>query len=122
MSAADRPAVADLDARRRQHRARGPRPERLLREVYGEILRDERRDQDRSLADVAAAVGMSKQYLSEIERGRKEPSSEVLRSVCGALHLPVEHLLSRGIRRLTAARVNAPVERVRDPRVELCAA
>ena len=37
-----------------------------------------------------AAVGMSKQYLSEIERGTKEPSSEMLRSVCGALGLPLE--------------------------------
>ena len=67
---------------------------RLLRQIYGEILRDERRDQDRSLEDVARTVGMSKQYLSEVERGRKEASSEMLRSVCDALELPMEQLLA----------------------------
>ncbi|NLE81361.1 MAG: helix-turn-helix transcriptional regulator [Rhodococcus sp.] len=72
----------------------------LVREVYGKVLREERLDQDRSLDDVARSVGMSKQYLSEIERGKKEPSSEILRSVCGALDLQVEHLLVRSVRRM----------------------
>ncbi|WP_241385297.1 helix-turn-helix domain-containing protein [Rhodococcus sp. CH91] len=94
-------------------------PPRLLRQIYGEVLRDERRDQDRSLEDVARTVGMSKQYLSEIERGRKEPSSEILRSVCEALELPMEHLLARGIRRMTAHRT---VRTIGSPGVELRAA
>lgn len=76
----------------------------LLREVYGEVLRDERRDQDRTLADVSTAVGMSKQYLSEVERGRKEPSSEMLSSICRALELPVEQLLARSVHRIRATR------------------
>ncbi|MBC2638961.1 MULTISPECIES: helix-turn-helix domain-containing protein [unclassified Rhodococcus (in: high G+C Gram-positive bacteria)] len=77
--------------------------EPLVRELYGRVLRDARLDQDRSLEDVACAVGMSKQYLSEIERGKKEPSSEMLRAVCGALGMSVEHLLFRSGRRLGAA-------------------
>ena len=92
---------------------------RLLRQIYGEILRDERRDQDRSLEDVARTVGMSKQYLSEVERGRKEASSEMLRSVCDALELPMEQLLARGIRRMTAHRT---LRTTGHADVELCAA
>lgn len=92
---------------------------RLLRQIYGEILRDERRDQDRSLEDVARTVGMSKQYLSEVERGRKEASSEVLRSVCDAQDLPMEQLLARGIRRMTAHRT---LRTTGHAGVELCAA
>ncbi|MBS9373352.1 Transcriptional regulator ClgR [Rhodococcus sp. B50] len=92
---------------------------RLLRQIYGEILRDERRDQDRSLGDVARTVGMSKQYLSEVERGRKEASSEILRSVCDALELPMEQLLARGIRRMTAHRT---LRTTSHAGVELCAA
>lgn len=67
----------------------------LIREAYGRVLREVRRDQDRTLGDVAAEVGMSKQYLSEVERGKKEPSSEILRSICNALGMPLEHLLFR---------------------------
>ena len=48
-------------------------------------LREERRTTGRTLADVAGQAGVSTQYLSEIERGRKEPSSEVLQAVAGAL-------------------------------------
>lgn len=104
--------------RSREPHSPGPEP-RLLRQVYGEILRDERRDQDRSLDDVARAVGMSKQYLSEVERGRKEPSSEILRSVCDALDLPMEQLLARGIRRMSAHRT---LRAAPSGGVELCAA
>jgi transcriptional regulator with XRE-family HTH domain len=66
------------------------------------VLREVRRDQDRTLDDVAAEVGMSKQYLSEIERGKKEPSSEILRSICQALGMPLEHLLFRSGNKLVA--------------------
>lgn len=57
----------------------------LLREVYGRVLRQERTRQGRTLAEVARDAGVSTQYLSEVERGRKEASSEVLGSVCDAL-------------------------------------
>ncbi|MBM7457741.1 helix-turn-helix domain-containing protein [Rhodococcus coprophilus] len=118
-------SVVDLAAARAARVYRQPEPRaaepqpRLLRQIYGEILRDERRDQDRSLDDVARAVGMSKQYLSEVERGRKEASSEMMRSVCDALDLPMEQLLSRGIRRITAHRT---LRVSRSGGVELCAA
>ena len=57
----------------------------LLREVFGRVLRQERTRQGRTLAEVARDAGVSTQYLSEVERGRKEASSEVLASVCDAL-------------------------------------
>lgn len=74
----------------------------LIREAYGRVLREVRRDQDRTLGDVAAQVGMSKQYLSEIERGKKEPSSEILRAICEALGMPLEHLLFRSGNKIIA--------------------
>ncbi|MFI7002469.1 helix-turn-helix domain-containing protein [Nocardia sp. NPDC050175] len=131
MAAEEDGVVVDLDAHRRgqpRRRVAAPEPRRdpvdaaspLLRAVYGEVLRDERQDQDRTLAEVAAEVGMSKQYLSEIERGRKEASSEMLHSICGALKLSIETLLFRGARRLGALRhLSRPVS---EARVELLAA
>lgn len=74
----------------------------LIREAYGRVLREIRRDQDRTLGDVADAVGMSKQYLSEIERGKKEPSSEILHAICAALGMPLEHLLFRSGNKIVA--------------------
>jgi DNA-binding XRE family transcriptional regulator len=66
-----------------RHPASGPAP--LLRDVYGTVLRRERRRQRRTLEDVASRAGVSIQYLSEIERGRKEASSEILAAVCASL-------------------------------------
>ena len=63
-------------------------PEPLWREAVGHELREERHRQERTLADVAEESGVSMQYLSEVERGRKEPSSEILGAVSGALGLP----------------------------------
>lgn len=78
------------------HRSRGDgRPEPLLRHVIGGILRRARRAQGRTLVDVAAAARVSTAYLSEIERGRKEASSEVLAAVCGALGLRLVDLVAR---------------------------
>lgn len=131
MAAEEDGVVVDLDAHRRSEprrsRVAAPEPGQvatvspLLRSVYGEVLRDERQDQDRTLAEVAAEVGMSKQYLSEIERGRKEASSEMLRSICDALGLSVESLLFRGARRLGARR-HLRRRPVSEARVELLAA
>lgn len=81
--------------------------EPLWREAVGQELRDERQDVGRTLADVAHDAGVSTQYLSEIERGRKEPSSEVLQAVAGALGLRLVDLTTRVARRLT--RVSGPV-------------
>ena len=71
-----------------------------LREVFGEVLRDERRAQERTLAEVAREAAVSLAYLSEIERGRKDVSSDVLASVCDALELPLPTLLDRAAQRL----------------------
>ena len=62
-----------------------PRPEPLWREVLGRRLRALRLDQQETLAETAGRAGISPQYLSEIERGRKEPSSEMIAAVAGAL-------------------------------------
>jgi transcriptional regulator with XRE-family HTH domain len=76
--------------------------EPLWREVAGQELREERHRQERTLADVAEESGVSTQYLSEIERGRKEPSSEILGAVSGALGLRLVDLTARITRSLMA--------------------
>ena len=81
---------------------RFPLAEPLWREAVGEQLRAERRRQERTLVDVAERAGISTQYLSEIERGRKEPSSEVLGAVAGALGLGVAELAGRVSRSLAS--------------------
>ncbi|MFR9730823.1 helix-turn-helix domain-containing protein [Saccharopolyspora sp. MS10] len=65
----------------------------LLREAVGERLRRARTAQSRTLRDVSRAARVSLGYLSEVERGRKEASSELLASICGALDLPLPELL-----------------------------
>jgi transcriptional regulator with XRE-family HTH domain len=77
-------------------------PEPLWREAVGHELREERRTAGRTLADVAERAGVSTQYLSEVERGRKEPSSEVLEAVAGALGLRLVDLTVRVSRTLRA--------------------
>jgi transcriptional regulator with XRE-family HTH domain len=74
----------------------------LWRHVLGEVLRSERLDQERILTEVAATAGVSPQYLSEIERGRKEPSSEILGSVAEALGLELFDVVHRVGERLGA--------------------
>ncbi|MDY7088192.1 MAG: helix-turn-helix transcriptional regulator [Actinomycetota bacterium] len=66
----------------------------LLRTVVGRVLRRHRLDQGRTLAEVAREANVSVQYLSEVERGRKEPSSEILAAVCDALHIELSDLLA----------------------------
>src|SRR5712691_9200732 len=60
-------------------------PEPLWREVLGHRLRALRLDQRETLAETAGRAGISPQYLSEVERGRKEPSSEMIAALAGAL-------------------------------------
>jgi len=81
--------------------------EPLWREAVGHELREERQAVGRTLADVAGQAGVSTQYLSEIERGRKEPSSELLQAVAGALDLRLVDLTTRVARRL--GQVRGPV-------------
>jgi transcriptional regulator with XRE-family HTH domain len=70
-----------------------PRP--LLRTMLGEVLRRTRLDQERTLADVARAARVSMPYLSELERGRKEASSEILAAICEALGIELSEVLAQ---------------------------
>ncbi|MFF2751162.1 helix-turn-helix domain-containing protein [Kitasatospora sp. NPDC058048] len=70
------------------------RREPLWRDVVGDVLRRERLAQERTLKDVAEAARISMPYLSELERGRKEASSEVLAAAARALGLGLADLLS----------------------------
>ncbi|MGH3917161.1 MAG: helix-turn-helix domain-containing protein [Pseudonocardiaceae bacterium] len=67
----------------------------LLREAIGERLRRTRTTQRRTLREVSRSAQVSLGYLSEVERGRKEPSSELLAAICDALELPLDELLRR---------------------------
>jgi transcriptional regulator with XRE-family HTH domain len=66
----------------------------LLRDALGETLRDARTRQNRTLRDVSTAANVSLGYLSEVERGRKEASSELLASICDALDVQLFDVLS----------------------------
>jgi hypothetical protein len=66
----------------------------LLRQVIGEELRRRRNEQSRTLRDVSRDAQVSLGYLSELERGQKEASSELLAAVCAALDTPLSLLLA----------------------------
>jgi transcriptional regulator with XRE-family HTH domain len=65
----------------------------LVREVIGDVLRRARTTQGRTLREVSDSARVSLGYLSEVERGRKEPSSELLNAICDALDVPLSELL-----------------------------
>jgi len=67
----------------------------LLREAIGDRLRHARTTQRRTLREVSRTARVSLGYLSEVERGRKEASSELLAAICEALDLPLSELLNR---------------------------
>jgi transcriptional regulator with XRE-family HTH domain len=75
--------------------------EPLWRELVGRELRSERQERGERLTDVAERAGVSTQYLSEVERGLKDPSSEILSAVAGALGLTVRQLSIRVARSST---------------------
>ena len=77
-------------------------PEPLWREALGQQLRTERSERGLRIADVAERAGVSPQYLSELERGRKDPSSEILSAISGALGLSVRSLTERAGQQLSA--------------------
>ena len=66
----------------------------VLREVVGDTLRAVRLRQRRTLREVSSSARVSLGYLSEIERGQKEPSSELLGSICGALDIELSELFA----------------------------
>jgi XRE family transcriptional regulator, stress-response regulator len=83
----------------------------LLREAIGDRLRHARTNQQRTLREVSRAARVSLGYLSEVERGRKEASSELLAAICEALELPLSELLN------TVASDMSAVEEVQVERV-----
>ena len=102
-------------------RPRAPRrPEPLWRAVLGARLRDERHDRGLTLVEAADRAGISPQYLSEIERGRKDPSSEIVAAVAGALGSSVLELGSLALEDLRAA--SAPATSGAGPVARLLAA
>ena len=85
----------------------------LVRRLIGDVLRRRRVDQGRTLREVSAAARVSLGYLSEVERGRKEASSELLAAICQALGLPMSEVLrevSDEMSRVEAAAVGALTE------------
>ena len=67
----------------------------LMREMLGETLRELRMSESLTLRQVSAGARVSLGYLSEVERGQKEASSELLNAICGALHVPLSDVLRR---------------------------
>jgi len=82
--------------------------DRLWREVVGEQIRRIRTDRAERLTDVAERSGVSPQYLSEIERGLKDPSSELLAAVAGALGTNIEGLVRRAYPLAPVVRLAVP--------------
>src|ERR1700753_1470068 len=64
----------------------------VLRQIVGETLRAVRLRQRRTLREVSSSARVSLGYLSEVERGQKEPSSELLAAICGALDVELSEL------------------------------
>jgi transcriptional regulator with XRE-family HTH domain len=87
--------------------ARPAAREPLWRHVVGDVLRRERLDQQRTLREVAEEARISMPYLSEVERGRKEASSEVLAAAAHALGLRLADLLALAQHELTRAGTSA---------------
>src|SRR5690349_2100683 len=73
--------------------ARGGARMVVLRREIGDVLRDARQRQGRTLREVSSAARVSLGYLSEVERGQKEASSELLGSICEALDIPLSLVL-----------------------------
>jgi XRE family transcriptional regulator, stress-response regulator len=97
----------------------------LFRRMLGDVLRDQRTQRGMTLREVSAEARVSLGYISEIERGQKEASSELLASLCAALGVPLSSVLrevsdlvaveeaAAGLRRLpVAAAAGAPGDAV----------
>ncbi|MGC5617343.1 helix-turn-helix domain-containing protein [Georgenia sp. Z1491] len=83
-------------------------PEPLWRHMVGDRLRVARHERGERLTDVAERAGLSPQYLSEVERGRKEPSSEMIAAIGGALDLTLVDLALSVAQRLGATPAALP--------------
>lgn len=106
----DKPVSAGPIAGAKSERTRVPEP--LLREALGAALRGIRADQGITLRELAEASRVSPGYLSELERGRKEVSSELLASVCYALGTSVSDVLIEAAGSMAVHRAEADLARV----------
>lgn len=80
----------------------------LLRELIGETLREQRFAQGRTLREVSMSARVSLGYLSEVERGQKEASSDLLTAICGALGVPLSTVLRTVSEKSLAAELGGP--------------
>ena len=102
----------------------------LLREVLGDVLRRARTTQRRTLREVSDSARVSLGYLSEVERGRKEASSELLNAICDALDVSLSELLAEAGEQLagqqpvtaSAANIDASTKVVIPPVVSMAVA
>lgn len=79
----------------------------LLRRALGDTLRGQRQRQQRTLREVSSAARVSLGYLSEVERGQKEASSELLAAICHALEVQLSEVLEEATEVLRASEVAA---------------
>ena len=84
----------------------------LLRRLLGDVLRERRREQGRTLREVSSAARVSLGYLSEVERGQKEASSELLGSICVALDVPMSEVMREVSDNLALAEAVSTVEQL----------
>ncbi|MEO8814845.1 MAG: helix-turn-helix transcriptional regulator [Mycobacterium sp.] len=105
----------------------------LLRSAVGDVLRRTRTAQSRTLREVSDSARVSLGYLSEVERGRKEASSELLNAICAALRIPLssvlfdagrqlagtERAMARGLGGTAAVRIDAGTKVVIPPMVAM---
>src|SRR5580693_7419129 len=93
----------------------------LLRQLLGDVLRRLRLRQGRTLREVSASARVSLGYLSEVERGQKEASSELLAAICGALNTPLSQVFREVSDNFALAELqNEPVLGVpREPRLRV---
>jgi DNA-binding XRE family transcriptional regulator len=101
----DEPVRPRVDDRPRTSQ---PPIERLWREVLGARVRELRQARRQTLVQTAERAGISPQYLSEVERGLKDPSSEIVAAIAGALDITVLELTAYAVIDLRAQRTAAP--------------
>jgi transcriptional regulator with XRE-family HTH domain len=82
----------------------------LVRRLLGDVLRGRRQRSGRTLRQLAATARVSPGYLSEVERGQKEPSSELLAAICDALEVKLSDVLLELSTELAAAELAAEIE------------
>ncbi len=107
--------MADLVPFPRTPRPQPSDPEPLWRHLLGDQLRRRRHEREETLTETAEKAGVSPQYLSEVERGLKEPSSEMIAAIAGALDSSLIELTSAVADELrsTAAPASAAVSAAR---------